>query len=141
MDIEPITEMTENDAWAFLAEHSFGRLALVVAGQPEIFPINYTVSDARVVFRTAEGTKLIGVVIDSRVAFEVDEVLGDGATSVVVKGVARRVETQSEEDALDLSGLVPWVPTLKYNVVVVDLTEISGRQFAFGAEPERHPGI
>jgi nitroimidazol reductase NimA-like FMN-containing flavoprotein (pyridoxamine 5'-phosphate oxidase superfamily) len=139
MDTDSITPLSENEAWAFLAEHTFGRLALTIVGQPEIFPVNYAVSDTHVVFRTAEGTKLMGVVMDSKVAFEVDEVNGDGATSVVVKGVAAKVETQEEAAALNLEHLHSWVPTLKYNLVVIRVAEISGRRFRFGPEPDLTP--
>lgn len=139
MDDDPIIPMTETEAWDFLAEHSFGRLALSVVGQPEIFPINFAVSDAQIVFRTAEGTKLMGVLMESRVAFEVDRVDADAASSVVAKGTARRLETQEEIDAVDISNLHPWVPTLKYNLVAIDVTEISGRHFRFGPEPDLTP--
>ncbi len=139
MDPDAITYLDENEAWAFLAERSFGRLALAVLGQPEIFPINYAVSDARLLFRTAEGTKLVAMVMDGHVAFEVDELSVGGATSVVVKGMAHTVETQAEFEALNLTDLHSWVPTLKYNLVVVEISEITGRRFRFGPEPELTP--
>jgi nitroimidazol reductase NimA-like FMN-containing flavoprotein (pyridoxamine 5'-phosphate oxidase superfamily) len=139
MDTDSITPMSENEAWAFLAEHTYGRLALTILGQPEIFPVNYAVSGTHVLFRTAEGTKLLGVVMDSKVAFEVDQVHADGATSVVVKGVATRIESQEELEALDLQDLHSWLPTLKYNLVAIKVAEISGRRFRFGPEPDLTP--
>lgn len=139
MDTDAITWMSENEAWSFLAEHSFGRLAITIVGQPEIFPVNYAVSDTHVVFRTAEGTKLLGVVMDSRVAFEVDEVDADRASSVVAKGVARKVETQAELERLNLADLHSWLPTLKYNLVAIEIDEITGRRFRFGPEPDLTP--
>ena len=139
MDADSITPMSENEAWAFLAEHTYGRLALSIVGQPEIFPVNYAVSGTHVLFRTAEGTKLLGVLMDSKVAFETDEVGADGASSVVVKGVARRIETQAELEALDVRDLHSWLPTLKYNLVAIDVAEISGRRFRFGPEPDLTP--
>lgn len=139
MDNEPITALGHQEAWDFLTEHTFGRLALSIMGQPEIFPINYTVDGTTILFRTAEGTKLIGIVIDSHVAFEVDQVEADGATSVVAKGTAREVERQSDIDAFDLSGLTPWIPTLKYHLIAIDVSEVSGRRFVFGPEPDGQP--
>jgi len=139
MDTTAITEMTGNEPWDFVADHTFGRLALAVLGQPEIFPVNYALVGRRIAFRTAEGTKLMGVLLDSHVAFEVDEVSGEGATSVVLKGTARQIETQEEADELDLADLHSWVPTLKYNLVVIDVSEISGRRFRFGPEPDLTP--
>lgn len=139
MDTDSITPLSENEAWAFLADHTFGRLALTILGQPEIFPVNYAASGTHVLFRTAEGTKLLGVVMDSKVAFEVDEVRGDGATSVVVKGTATRIETSEELEALELDDLHSWVPTMKYNIVAIKVAEISGRRFRFGPEPDLTP--
>jgi nitroimidazol reductase NimA-like FMN-containing flavoprotein (pyridoxamine 5'-phosphate oxidase superfamily) len=139
MDTTAMTELTGNEPWDFICDHSFGRLGLTILGQPEIFPVNYTVAGRKVVFRTAEGTKLMGVLLESRMAFEVDEVAGDGATSVVVKGTARKIETEAELEELDLQDLHSWIPTLKYNLVVIDVDEISGRRFRFGPEPDLTP--
>ncbi len=57
--------------------------------RPDIFPVNYADDEATIVFRTAEGTKLSAVFVDSAVAFEVDgyNTKGDHpAWSVVIKG-------------------------------------------------------
>ena len=39
---------------------------------PEIFPTNYAVDRETVIFRTAEGRKLLAMVTNPSVAFEVD---------------------------------------------------------------------
>ena len=39
---------------------------------PEIFPVNYAVDRETLIFRTAEGTKLLAMVVNPSVAFEVD---------------------------------------------------------------------
>ena len=139
MDSDAITEMTGNEPWDFIADRSFGRMALTILGQPEIFPVNYSLVGRKLVFRTAEGTKLMGVLLDSHVAFEVDQVEADHATSVVLKGTAHKIETQADLDKFDLSHLHSWVPTLKYNLVVIDVKEITGRRFRFGPEPDLTP--
>lgn len=139
MDTEPVIAMSETEAWDHLAEQTFGRLALAIGGQPEIFPINYTVNQPTLLFRTAEGTKLIGIVIDSHVAFQIDRIDGDRAISVVAKGVAREIDHPAEAEQYDLSNLHPWVPTLKYHLVAIDVTEITGRRFRFGPEPDLIP--
>ncbi|MBC9226696.1 pyridoxamine 5'-phosphate oxidase family protein [Aeromicrobium senzhongii] len=140
MDIDSaITDMTGNEPWDFVADHTFGRLAMSILEQPEIFPVNYVLAGRKIVFRTAEGTKLMGVLLDNHVAFEVDEVGASGASSVVLKGKARKIESREELEQLDLDDLHSWVPTMKYNIVVIDVTEITGRQFRFGPEPELFP--
>src|SRR6187551_1413023 len=77
---------------------SVGRLAVDIAGRPEIFPINYVMADGAIVFRTAAGTKLAGAALMHHVAFEIDgfEPSTRTAWSVVVKGWAREIERQAE---------------------------------------------
>lgn len=134
----PITELSPDECWAVLAEHSLGRLAVTAAGTVDIFPVNYAASDGMLFFRTAPGTKLLELAINDRVAFEIDGYTEAEAWSVVVKGRAERLELQSEIDEADRLPLAPWLPTLKYRWVRVIPVELTGRRFARGAEPERY---
>src|SRR4028118_1332365 len=47
-----------SDCWAMLRTVDVGRLAVVVDGAPDIFPVNFVVDHGTVVFRPAPGTKL-----------------------------------------------------------------------------------
>ena len=49
----------EPACWELLEGASVGRLAVDVAGQPDIFPVNFVVDRGSIVFRTAAGTKLV----------------------------------------------------------------------------------
>ncbi|HEY3238003.1 MAG TPA: pyridoxamine 5'-phosphate oxidase family protein [Acidimicrobiia bacterium] len=75
-----------------LATEEVGRLAVVLAGQPLVFPLNYALDSDAVVFRTALGTKLEAIT-RSPVAFEVDRWAPSSGTgwSVVVEGIAQEV--------------------------------------------------
>src|SRR4051794_22600393 len=77
-----------DECWLLLSSAAIGRLAVSVAGDVDIFPVNYVVDDGALVFRTAEGTKLVELVIAGRVAFEVDglDPAAGEAWSVVIKG-------------------------------------------------------
>ena len=66
--------------------------------------------------------------MNADVAFEVDEVDGEHATSVVLRGRGRRLEEDEEHRAENVP-LHPWVATPKWNVVEIEVTEISGRAF------------
>ncbi len=133
----PVTELSVDECWRVLADHSLGRLAVTAAGTVDIFPVNYAVDDRMLYFRTAPGTKLLELSINDRVAFEIDGASEREAWSVVVKGVAERVELQSEIDAADRLPLQPWVPTLKYRWVRIRPVELTGRRFERAPEPER----
>ena len=85
-------ELSASDSWALLRQARVGRLALIVDGHPDIFPVNHVVDRGTVVFRTAAGTKFAEAV-GHTVAFEVDgyDLRTASAWSVVVKGTAQEV--------------------------------------------------
>ena len=127
-DEEPIGVMTTDECWDMLRANEFGRLAYHLAGEVHLTPINYAVDHDTLLFRTAEGSKLLGVEMNPDVAFEIDEFDEHHARSVVLRGVARHLGEDEEHRAENVP-LRPWVPTLKYDVVEIRPTEISGRQF------------
>lgn len=134
-DDAPITELTQDQAWEALGRVKVGRLATSLGGQPEIFPVNYVVDERTIVFRTGQGSKLFELTANALVAFEADEWDADNGWSVVVKGTAQAVESDSEIDHLESLKLQPWVPTVKQIYVRITPAELSGRSFAFGEEP------
>ncbi len=126
---DSIQTLDERECWKRLQAGRFGRLAYHLTDQVHIVPINYAVgSGHRLLFRTSEGSKLLGVVMNADVAFEVDQLAVDRAWSVVARGQARWVEGQEARDA-DLLPVSPWIDTPKYNVVAIDVTEVTGRAF------------
>ena len=125
----PITSLTDSECWEMLHAQEFGRLAFHLLDEVHIVPLNYAVDqDRRIIFRTAEGSKLLGLTINDDVAFEIDEFGEDLATSVVLRGRARHLEGR-DADATDQLPLRPWVNTAKYNVVAIEVNEINGRRF------------
>jgi nitroimidazol reductase NimA-like FMN-containing flavoprotein (pyridoxamine 5'-phosphate oxidase superfamily) len=89
-----------------------------------------------VLFRTAEGTKLVSVAINNHVVFEADEHNVAEGWSVVVKGTTRSLRTDEEiADALRAQ-LLPWTPHAKTHYVRLIPSQITGRRFQFGPEPD-----
>ncbi|MGN0065268.1 MAG: pyridoxamine 5'-phosphate oxidase family protein [Nocardioides sp.] len=125
---EPMTEMTPQECWDFLREQEFGRLAFHLADEVHITPINYAVDHETLLFRTAPGSKLLGIVMNEDVAFEIDQYTETHATSVILRGRARLLE-EDEAHRSDNLRLRPWVDTEKYNVVEILPTQVSGRNF------------
>ncbi|WP_199424873.1 pyridoxamine 5'-phosphate oxidase family protein [Actinotalea solisilvae] len=119
--------LSEDEAWDVLRREQLGRLAYHVGSEVDIAPVNHVVAGRRIVFRTAEGSKLFGVVVGKTVAFEVDRVEGDEARSVVVRGVAHELSAD-EVEAMDVQ-LRPWVGTEKPHVVAIEAVHVSGRRF------------
>jgi len=109
-----------------------GRLAVVVDGLPEIFPINYIVDHGTILFRTAMGTKLAAVTpLKQPVTFEVDgyDPANGEAWSVVAKGLA--FEVTAIHELFDAAGLplFPWQITPKPHFVRIEPDVITGRRF------------
>ena len=134
--VEPITVLSEDESWYLLASMTLGRLVTNAAGQPEIFPVNFVVQRPTVLFRTAEGTKLLSAVMDDRVAFEADDHGVEEGWSVIVKGRAHVLSTSAELERADRAQLLPWTPTVKPRYVRIVATEITGRRFQIGTEPD-----
>ena len=134
---QPVTVVSEVESWQLLASQALGRLVTSLDGQPEIFPVNYVVQRPTVLFRTAEGTKLFAAIMNDRVAFEADDHDRDEGWSVIVKGPAHVLVTHAEIDEADRAQLLSWTATLKLRYVRVIASEISGRRFRFGSEPDR----
>ena len=128
--------LTERQCWERLRTTSIGRLAVQTGGQPDIFPINYVVDDATLVFRTRAGTKLSSSVLLQRVAFEIDgyDPAHGQAWSVVVKGRARSVERLSERYEAEDLPLFPWVTFSKPEFVRIVPREVTGRKFQLSDE-------
>ena len=122
--------------WRMLREEEFGRLAYRLVDEVHIVPINYAVDHDTLLFRTAEGNKLLGVVMGSEVAFEIDRYGETSARSVVVRGRARLLG-DDEAHRGDNVRLRPWVQNLKYNLVEIVPSVVSGREFEL-ARPWLH---
>ncbi|HWS56916.1 MAG TPA: pyridoxamine 5'-phosphate oxidase family protein [Actinotalea sp.] len=123
-----VAELSETESWEFLRSQEIGRLAYRLADEVHIAPVNFAVTGRRLVFRTAEGSKLLGVTMHKSVALEVDDFDQQRARSVVVRGTARHLHG-AEADAAAQVPLHPWVPTEKYEHVAIDVEEITGRRF------------
>jgi uncharacterized protein len=128
MNDEVVTELTLEECWQMLRDEEFGRLAYRLVDEVHITPINYAVDGGTLLFRTAEGNKLLAVAMGSEVAFEIDRYGEESARSVVVRGSARLLP-EDEAHRADNLPLRPWVPTLKYNVVEIQPIVVSGRAF------------
>jgi nitroimidazol reductase NimA-like FMN-containing flavoprotein (pyridoxamine 5'-phosphate oxidase superfamily) len=127
-----IEELPEQECWAILDRVRFGRLAMAPMGDPDIFPVNFLVDGRTVLMRTAAGTKLADLVINSAVAVETDGQEGDVAWSVIAKGRARMVDSFAEAYAKDEMHLQTWLPNDKPIYVEITVETISGRRFLRG---------
>lgn len=124
-----------DECWELLASSVVGRLALIVDGRPEIFPVNFVLERRSIVFRTAPGTKLWESTKEEPAAFEIDgyEPASQEAWSVVARGAMVLIENPDEQSAADALGLEPWEPGTKSHYVRLSPKALTGRRFKVNA--------
>jgi nitroimidazol reductase NimA-like FMN-containing flavoprotein (pyridoxamine 5'-phosphate oxidase superfamily) len=132
---QPVSILPESECWKLMSNVALGRLITDVDGQPEVFPVNFAVQERTILFRTAEGTKLVSAAINDRVLFEVDQYDLNGGWSVIVKGSARLVRNSEDLDAASQAGLRSWTATTKQHFVRIRPLSVTGRRFAFDVAP------
>ncbi|HUH69461.1 MAG TPA: pyridoxamine 5'-phosphate oxidase family protein [Mycobacterium sp.] len=130
-----VTILPERECWDLLAGVTLGRLVTSVDGRPEIFPVNYAVQRRTVLFRTAEGTKLVSTAINRHVLFEADDHNAAEGWSVIVKGTARSLRTNEEIEEAERAQVLPWTMSEKTHYLRVIPESVTGRRFRFGSPP------
>lgn len=127
-----VTILPVHECWDLMSGVALGRLVTSVDGLPEIFPVNFVVQHKSILFRTAEGTKLVSTAINNRVLFEVDEHNVAEGWSVIVKGRARSLRTDEQIEEAERAQLLPWTASDKTHYVRVIPEMVTGRRFRFG---------
>ncbi|MER7182213.1 pyridoxamine 5'-phosphate oxidase family protein [Streptomyces hyaluromycini] len=124
------TELDPAECRALLGGHGVGRLGVGTASGPVIVPVNYTVADGEIVFRTVTGTTP-SLAPGCRVAFEVDRIddaFSEG-WSVLVCGPASTVTEPEEVGRLmELAHSTPWAGGGRDLWVRIEPRSVTGRR-------------
>lgn len=118
-------ELTERECWDYLAEREYGRIAVVGGGEPAIYPVSYSVAPGGLRVRTKLGGKLMAILLNSRVAFEVDDYDGGQARSVMISGWAEELGKGAEFESS--TPIAPFAGSDAHAVVLITPSQISGR--------------
>lgn len=122
------TWMDEATCWEHLRGESLGRLGYHLVDEVHITPVNYVVDGKRLIFRTTPGSKLLGIVMNSDVAFEIDGLHSEhDAWSVLARGRGRILEGEEKRETEQLP-LRPWTDGAKFTVVAIDVETVTGRR-------------
>jgi nitroimidazol reductase NimA-like FMN-containing flavoprotein (pyridoxamine 5'-phosphate oxidase superfamily) len=119
------------DCMRLLSSVRLGRVAWAGDAGPQVLPVNHTVLDGSIVFRTDLYSTLADATREGTVAFEADE-LDDRmyqGWSVLVVGRAEHVEDPAE--MRDLFGRLgePWAPGARTLVARIVPAQVTGRRF------------
>ncbi|WNF00757.1 pyridoxamine 5'-phosphate oxidase family protein [Streptomyces luomodiensis] len=125
-----LLELDPVECRARLAAHGVGRVSVSTSRGPVIVPVNYSVIDDAVVFRTAPEASPAAAA-GTEVAFEVDhidEALSQG-WSVLVVGRARQVtEPAAVRELADKAFSTPWPGGSRDLWLRIEPTSITGRR-------------
>ena len=124
-----LEHLDRDECLRLLASAPIGRLAVVVAGRPIVFPVNFTLDGSAIVFRTDAGTKLHGA-RNGPVAFECDgvDVMYHSGWSVVVAGQVEEVRNPLDIARVEVLPLGPWCPGPKPTWLRIRGQSITGRR-------------
>ena len=128
MSTDNLATLVAYDCWGLLERAEIARVAWQGEDRIELVPVNYTVADGAVWFRTEPDSGLAKGVSGQEVVVEVDQVdLGAHESwSVVVRGTAELVDVLDVPDML--MDMKVW-PTRTRNVFVrVEPERLTGRR-------------
>jgi nitroimidazol reductase NimA-like FMN-containing flavoprotein (pyridoxamine 5'-phosphate oxidase superfamily) len=124
------TELTETECRSLLSTHGVGRLAVPTDSGPVVVPVNYSVVDGGIVFRTEPGTAP-ALADGQRVAFEtdrIDEAFSEG-WSVLVRGPAKTVTDPDEVARLEEQAFsTPWAGGRRELWLRIEPVSVTGRR-------------
>jgi nitroimidazol reductase NimA-like FMN-containing flavoprotein (pyridoxamine 5'-phosphate oxidase superfamily) len=122
--------LSDETCWELLETTPVGRIAVMVDGAPEVYPVNFVVDGRSVAFRTAPGSKLRGLERFPTTSFEADVIDPDLHTgwSVMIKGRVVDVTRPDEHARLAAIPLTLWTAGAKDHWVRVRPTEVTGRR-------------
>jgi hypothetical protein len=126
-----LDDIGEVECFDLLQTQDLGRLAIVRDGRPEIFPVNYAISDRIIAIRTRLGVKLTYASL-AHVAFEVENIDPDTREGwvVEVRGFAEDITDAANpwaESARDSVGQ-PWVIGPHDHYISITHSQVSGRR-------------
>jgi uncharacterized protein len=119
--------LATEECWMYLATATVGRIAIASPDGIDIFPVNFTVHDDRIYFRSAPGAKLERLTAQPDVTFEADGTGRARRWSVVIKGRAERLSDDDEIVRSGVARLETVSPSVKNNFVRITPRELSGR--------------
>lgn len=129
-DDRELTELDERTCRRLLERHHFGRVAVNDDDGPVVLPVNYTVQQGSVVFRTGTGTKLDAAVSGDAACFEIDDVDEERRLgwSVVVRGRLEEITDSDERVRIEEEMIEPFAPGRRDHLIRVLARSVTGRR-------------
>lgn len=128
MSTDKVATLVAYDCWALLEGADIARVAWQAGDEIQLVPVNYTVADGGLWFRTDPGTALARGTAGRPVVVEVDQVdpVSRDGWSVVVRGTAELVDVLDAPDML--VEMTVWPAGTDSVFVRVDAERLTGRR-------------
>jgi hypothetical protein len=134
--VSGVETLSQEDCYSLLQTADLGRFAVISGRYPVVFPVNFTLDEGVITFRTGSGTKLRAA-LHSDISFEADWMSPDrtSAWSVLVFGSVDHngiaVDGLERRDHLDVQ---PIDPSEKPAWVRINVHHITGRRYTKNAD-------
>jgi uncharacterized protein len=127
-----MVELEPEECLELLGSVPVGRVGVTIDALPAVLPVNFTLWNSAIVFRTVPGTKLDAAAAGEVVAFEADGYGtrdAPGGWSVLVRGVAREVTDPVELAQVTAIPLDSWAwDGSAHRYVCIEPTVMTGRR-------------
>ncbi|MFL6022650.1 MAG: pyridoxamine 5'-phosphate oxidase family protein [Marmoricola sp.] len=133
-------ELDLQECLRLLKSGVFGRVAFTIPTGPQIVPVNYSVVNDLIVFRTTPYSTLGTYGRDAQMAFEVDHVDYEYASgwSVVARGQGDAITDARELDEITSSWIPrPWASGQRNAYFGLRWSELTGRRIGGALDPRR----
>jgi len=141
---QPVTEqLSEAECLRLIAAGGIGRIAYTGRYGPVVLPVNYTLHEGTIVFRTGTGSPMdedlrTGIAhAEYTVAFEIDQI--DAAAregwSVLIQGPAHHVDSAAERAPVAEPGVEPWPGGEREQFLRIVPRRITGRRIRQAGKP------
>jgi DNA/RNA endonuclease YhcR with UshA esterase domain len=135
--LEHLEVIGREESLRLLEAHGVGRLGANAHCHPVVYPVNYTIVDGAIVFRTRKGGDLDQATGNTIVAFEIDsaDFTYHEGWSVMVVGRSSHVCGTGVLDVCEAAQrLLPWAGHERSVIVRIEFDEVSGRRISHRAD-------
>ncbi len=137
-----MSELEPDVCWRLVSKARFGRVGFIRDAEPWVLPVNVSVVDAGVVFRTARGSMLHVLAPGAVVTFEADgtDRVAKSGWSVLVRGRVHELDDPDVIARAAATDLEPWGPGVRDRWMRIAPFEVTGRIIARSFRPDAdHP--
>jgi nitroimidazol reductase NimA-like FMN-containing flavoprotein (pyridoxamine 5'-phosphate oxidase superfamily) len=138
----PVLEpLDETECLRLISPGGIGRIAFTGRQGLTVFPVNYTLYDGAILFRTAQDSPTgedlrTGIAhAEYQVAFEIDDIdpVARDGWSVLIHGPAHHMSSEAERAAVLESGVEPWPGGAREDAIRITPTRVTGRRLSHQA--------